>query len=282
MAFTIKPRRGKKSTMTNTSKAGIVLQEGEMFIEFDDNPDVKQRHARIKIGDGKTTYQNLPYALGDSIKDENVDFIEDPRTSFSDIFADFVTGISLNTMIPLIKKCIYLLHTAEQALESDVYKKNEVYTKTQSNNRFALKDDVYTKSDIEDNYMDRAYMQEHYYDKDHSLSMGEIQDGYFDKSFILNNYYDIGNVYNKGEIENRIYSKVEVDNIDSLAFYYNKAEIDDMRNVLIRDITNELQTYYYTRTQVDNAIVGLRNEIRGWVMDNYYTKQQCNDNFVHK
>ena len=59
----LKPRRGSKSTMETSPKKDIILAEGEFFVEDDTENEI----FRLKIGDGTTTYENLPYAIsGDS------------------------------------------------------------------------------------------------------------------------------------------------------------------------------------------------------------------------
>ena len=63
------PRRGEKETMETSPKTNIVLAEGEIFIESDTEGGV----FRIKVGDGTTTYENLPYAMSGNSYDIKFD-----------------------------------------------------------------------------------------------------------------------------------------------------------------------------------------------------------------
>jgi len=72
-----KPRRGRVSTMNTDTKKDLVLKDGELFIEL---PDSGTSGSKIKIGDGSTTYENLPYALGDNT--EILQLINETPTHF--------------------------------------------------------------------------------------------------------------------------------------------------------------------------------------------------------
>ena len=69
----LSPRRGSKTTMESSPKSDIVLAEGEMFIENDSENGI----FRMKVGDGTTTYENLPYALSGN----SLDLLFDPDDS---------------------------------------------------------------------------------------------------------------------------------------------------------------------------------------------------------
>ena len=59
-----KPRRGNANTMsTNATKQALVLQAGELFLEYPAG-GVGTGASKIKVGDGTTAYSALPYALG--------------------------------------------------------------------------------------------------------------------------------------------------------------------------------------------------------------------------
>ena len=60
MAITLRPHRGKKSTMAG-DKASIILSAGELFMEYPDT-GVGTGNIRFKVGDGTSTYDELPYA----------------------------------------------------------------------------------------------------------------------------------------------------------------------------------------------------------------------------
>ena len=63
------PRRGEKEVMETSPKTDIVLGAGEFFIEKDSTNGLY----RVKIGDGVTTYENLPYAMSGNSYDINFD-----------------------------------------------------------------------------------------------------------------------------------------------------------------------------------------------------------------
>ena len=63
MSRIFRPRRGQKTTM-QTDKSNLVLADGEMFVEF--AGDVGDSKAKVKFGDGVSTYANLPYAISGS------------------------------------------------------------------------------------------------------------------------------------------------------------------------------------------------------------------------
>ena len=59
------PRRGSKSTMSVSPGKDIVLAEGEVFIENDTTNNIY----RIKVGDGSTKYEFLPYDFSGTAED---------------------------------------------------------------------------------------------------------------------------------------------------------------------------------------------------------------------
>lgn len=54
--------RGSASKMASDSKKDLVLVKGELFVEIPDNVTNNNQH-KFKVGDGVTTYENLPYAI---------------------------------------------------------------------------------------------------------------------------------------------------------------------------------------------------------------------------
>lgn len=60
MSNTLKLHRGPSSIMTEGSGANLVLEEGEIFIEFPD-AGLATEGSKIKIGDGISIYSLLPY-----------------------------------------------------------------------------------------------------------------------------------------------------------------------------------------------------------------------------
>ena len=82
MSTVFKPRRGKKSTMTN-DKSSIILESGEFFIEVPEDGNGKGK-CKVKIGDGVSTYPNLPYALGEIYSLKSTPSISNAKLTFSD------------------------------------------------------------------------------------------------------------------------------------------------------------------------------------------------------
>ena len=72
---TLRLHRGKASVMSSTKK-GIVLKNGELFIEIPDNVTDNNQY-KFKVGDGSTTYENLPYAVSSttSVTENSKDLI---------------------------------------------------------------------------------------------------------------------------------------------------------------------------------------------------------------
>lgn len=59
MSNIFKPHRGKRSTMLTTKK-DIVLQSGELFLEYSDN-GLGKGSSLFKVGNGSSAYKDLPY-----------------------------------------------------------------------------------------------------------------------------------------------------------------------------------------------------------------------------
>lgn len=98
-----KMRSGLKSTMTG-SKASTVLAERENFIEFQGS-EVGKVKVKMKIGDGTSTYNNLPYALGDTSTDP-IDFGNNSASTSSAALSSVVSGATLADIIAGLKQAI--------------------------------------------------------------------------------------------------------------------------------------------------------------------------------
>lgn len=61
MSTVLKSHRGNSTYMASTG-ASVVLQEGEIFVEYQTSGGPK-----IKVGDGTTTYANLPYITAEDV-----------------------------------------------------------------------------------------------------------------------------------------------------------------------------------------------------------------------
>ena len=62
MASYLRPRRGKKATAIAQLTASAPLKRGEVFFEVP-NGGTGTGAGRIKMGDGSTAYESLPYFL---------------------------------------------------------------------------------------------------------------------------------------------------------------------------------------------------------------------------
>ena len=103
MAIYLRPRRGKKSTAESQN---IILKRGEVFFESPET-GVGTGAGRIKIGDGTSTYSNLPYFLEPTIIDvanTSITFTEATSTTISTLLSAIVSGAKLNTITGNIKK----------------------------------------------------------------------------------------------------------------------------------------------------------------------------------
>lgn len=102
------PRRGSATTMATTKK-DIVLAAGELFIEYPDT-GVGTGAIKIKIGDGTTDYESLPYALTNDASASIVSFSADTSTTVAEALAEVVSGEELSTIVPALKQAINLLN----------------------------------------------------------------------------------------------------------------------------------------------------------------------------
>lgn len=81
-----------------------VLDYGELFIEL---PEKNSDNIRIKYGDGKTKYKDLPYRLGDTSTDE-LYFKESDEATINNALSKVVNGTDVRTAIANLKRAIEL------------------------------------------------------------------------------------------------------------------------------------------------------------------------------
>ena len=122
------PRRGNRSTMLGVKK-DIVLQAGEIFIEYPDT-GVGTGACLIKVGDGNTTYENLPYGIGDSAL-TTVAFNEDTSSTVEEAINKIVTGSSLAEIIAALKK-VEEIHSGDSSIHVTNENKDQ-WDKAQAN-----------------------------------------------------------------------------------------------------------------------------------------------------
>lgn len=81
-----------------------VLDYGELFVEL---PVAASDNIRIKIGDGKRKYKDLPYRLGDTSTDE-LYFTESEEKTLNNALSKVTSGADVATSISNLKKAIQL------------------------------------------------------------------------------------------------------------------------------------------------------------------------------
>lgn len=116
MASYLRPRRGRKSTAISQN---IVLKRGEIFMEVPET-GVGTGLGKIKIGDGTTSYSNLPYfinadAASVDVASEAINYSE----SSSDEAAktDISSGKPLKTIIAGLKKLVLSAKSSAESVE---------------------------------------------------------------------------------------------------------------------------------------------------------------------
>ena len=106
----LKPRRGPITAMKSGTKKNIILEAGEIFVEYPDT-GVGKGKSKLKIGDGITRYEHLPYAVGDTSTDP-ITFTQGSQSTIAAALADITTGATLNTIVGSVKQAISLCNTA--------------------------------------------------------------------------------------------------------------------------------------------------------------------------
>ena len=117
MASYLRPRRGKKSTAESQN---IILKRGEVFFESPDT-GVGTGAGKIKVGDGTTAYNNLPYFLEPTLVDvanATIAFTEASSTTPATLLSAISSGAKLNTITGTIKKLLSLYNTSITNLQT--------------------------------------------------------------------------------------------------------------------------------------------------------------------
>lgn len=108
------PHRGSRDKMVNGSGRNLILQEGELFIEYPGNKP-GQGTCKFKIGDGSTTYANLPYAI--SADTDNITFSTSTATTVQAALDVASSGQTLATILGGLKRAIQLINTTAAPTE---------------------------------------------------------------------------------------------------------------------------------------------------------------------
>ena len=117
MASFLRPRRGKKATAISQ---GLVLKRGEFFVEVPDS-GVGTGVGKIKMGDGSTSYTNLPYLV--STEDDKIGFTDtsaatDPSNNPT-YLTNIAPGNNLKTVFTNLKQLVYNHNTQLAELNND-------------------------------------------------------------------------------------------------------------------------------------------------------------------
>ena len=181
MAATFRPRRGKKATAIANA---IVLKKGEIFFETPDN-GIGTGPGKIKMGDGITTYEQLPYFSDVDISDSPVKFTEAADADVSTLLDTIVTGNPLNTITGASKR---LLRKYNGMINSKAASVNGVIPDSTGNinlQKVPLADNIYSPDNIEvyDAYLYRT-----------SGGARDVSDGDAQLSFIKGNSVITGRV----------------------------------------------------------------------------------------
>ena len=107
-----------------------VLDYGELFIEL---PEKDSDNIRIKYGDGKTKYKDLPYRLGDTSTDE-LYFTESDETTINNALSKVVNGTDVRTAISNLKKAIQLTAVSSGVIPDISKEKVSINTDHKYNN----------------------------------------------------------------------------------------------------------------------------------------------------
>lgn len=109
IATSLSPRRGKTSSMAASDKKNIILNAGEIFIEYPNTGLGSSGEYHIKIGDGNTKYENLPDAFNSNISNTTITFTEDSSDDIATVYSHIATGSSIATLVGALKKAVSLL-----------------------------------------------------------------------------------------------------------------------------------------------------------------------------
>jgi hypothetical protein len=118
MASFLRPRRGKKATAISQ---GLTLKRGEFFVEVPDS-GVGTGVGKIKMGDGSTSYTNLPYLV--STEDDKIGFTDtsaatDPSNNPT-YLTNIAPGNNLKTVFTNLKQLVYNHNTQLAELNNDL------------------------------------------------------------------------------------------------------------------------------------------------------------------
>ena len=116
MSKVFKPRRGKASTMSTKNP---VLESGEFFVEVP-NSGVGTGAGKIKMGDGTTAYNSLPYLIdGTSVSSQTGSVTADSSTTVAAALNNVTNGKTVAGLFGSLKQAVSLLNGTVTTLNDD-------------------------------------------------------------------------------------------------------------------------------------------------------------------
>lgn len=230
----LKPRRGTKTKMKSSRKSSLVLQEGEIFVECPDS-GIGKGKCKIKIGDGVTAYALLPYALGNVVEDEPVDFLEDRRNNIQELIDEIVAGELLVKIIANSKRIMQLL----------LFKFDDYFTRTETNGIVAT-----INAALDDRY---------------TIEETDTIVARIDNEIALINA-NFANYYTKTEMDTTVSNiNTSISNTNArFDSYYTKAQIDNLiSNYYTKQQTKDLVLIDVVNSDPSNPDVGQQ-----WILKN--------------
>lgn len=103
---------GKKSYMSEEKQSSIVLYLGDVFLEVPDNND---EFCKLKLGDGKHQYKDLPY-VGDNTKE--IEEMKEELNSMKDQVS-YIRKSVVMAILAIISICVILMFTG-CSIEGDI------------------------------------------------------------------------------------------------------------------------------------------------------------------
>ena len=100
MASYFRPRRGKKATAISQN---IVLKKGEFFCESPVN-GIGSGTGKIKLGDGITAYEDLPYFIDPETSP--IEFAESSASNYGTLLNEIISGAKLTNIVGSLKKLL--------------------------------------------------------------------------------------------------------------------------------------------------------------------------------
>ena len=151
MGNTFKIRRGTENTM-KTIKSNTVLAAGEIFAEVP-NTGVGTGKGRLVMGDGVTTYNDLPSFIENTdVSNTSVTITADNSTTSSAALNNVTSGASTGALIGSLKQAITL--TKSELIGGSEYLESSTKTTVGGIDTFTFTNALITANGVYDFYCD--------------------------------------------------------------------------------------------------------------------------------